>query len=435
MSKRKTTALVAAIALALAMGMAVLAGCSCSSTAASSSSASSSSGAGLTVPNVVSLTLNDAEKSIVSSGLAVGDVTRAASDTVPSGHVISQDPQALSEAKEGDKVNLVVSSGKEKPIDVTVPDLKGKTQSDAEKLLADANLVGVASNPEESDAVAPGQVFKQSIAAGTTVKEGTKVAFTVAIAPAEVTVPNVVGKTQDEAKSAITGAKLGFDHTTSYSDTVAEGKVISQSVAAGSKVKSGTTVSVVVSLGAKPPSDVKVPDVTTYSWQDAEAALLSAGLKARYTGDPEGVVVSQDVAAGTMVAPGTLVTVSLSGPEPPQNPVMNFVGNYGADRALIHVEAVGDSDAKITVEWSSSATEGSIWTMTGPFDANSLTVKYTGGVKVDYVYDGADKRTDTTVYTDGTGTFTFKDADALTVTWDDKKEHIADGMTFKYGAN
>ena len=433
MSNNRKAVLAAAIALVLALGMAVLAGCSCSS-AASSSSASSSSASALSVPNVVSLTQHDAEKAIVASGLAVGDVTRAASDTVPQGHVISQDPKALEPAKEGDKVNMVVSSGKEKPIDVKVPDLKGKTQADAEKLLADGNLVGVASNPEESDAVAPGQVFKQSIAPGTTVKEGTKVAFTVALAPSEATVPDVVGKTQDDAKQAITDAKLGFDHTSAYSDTVDEGKVISQSVAAGSKVKSGTTVSVVVSLGAKPVSDVKVPDVMTYSWQDAEAALLSAGLKARYTGDPNGHVVSQDVAAGTMVAPGTLVTVSLDSPEPEPNPIMNFVGNYGADRAVVHVEPLGDDKGKITVEWSSSAAEGSVWTMTGPFDPKSLTLQYKDGTKVDYVYDESGKRTETTVYTDGTGTFTFKDATDLTLTWDDKKENVAQGMTFVFGA-
>ena len=387
----------------------------------------------MTVPNVVSLTQNDAEKAITSAGLVVGDVTRAASNTVPSGHVISQDPAALAQAKAGDKVNFVVSSGKETPIDVTVPDLKGKTQAEAEKLLKDANLVGVASNPEESDAVSPGQVFKQSVEAGTTVKEGTKVAFTVALAPAESTVPYVVGKTQDDAKAAITDAKLGYDHTTAYSDSVAEGTVISQSIGAGSKVKSGTTVSVVVSLGAKPVSDVKVPDVATYSWQDAEAALLSAGLKARYTGDPNGYVVSQDVAAGTMVAPGTLVTVSLAGAEPPQNPIMNFIGNYSADRANITVEASGDDGAKITVEWGSSVNEGSRWTMTGTFDEKTLTVNYKDGTRIDYVYDDAEHVTETTVYTDGTGTFTFKDATELTLTWDDQKENVAKGMTFVYG--
>ena len=315
MSLAAKAALVTVVA-ALVVGALAMAGCSCSSStsAASKSSGSSMSASdALVVPNVVSLTQADADKALAAAGFAIGSVSQEASDTVPRGSVISQDPKAFTSAAKGAKVNIVVSSGKAAPKDVQVPDLKGKTQADAEKALADAKLVGVASNPEESTEVEPGQVFKQSVAAGTTVKEGTRVAFTVATAPALVTVPDVTGKVRDDAKSIIANAKLGFDYTVAYNDTVAENVVISQSVAAGTQVKSGTTVSVVVSLGPKPVSDVKVPDVSTFSWSDAEAALTSAGLQARYTGDPAGVVVAQDVAAGTMVAPGTLVTVTLGG--------------------------------------------------------------------------------------------------------------------------
>ena len=54
-------------------------------------------------------------------------------------------------------------------------------------------------------------------------------------------------------------------------------------------------------------------DFTAEEIADAEHALTSAGLQARYTGDPAGIVVAQDIAAGTMVAQGTMVTVMLSG--------------------------------------------------------------------------------------------------------------------------
>jgi len=195
-----------------------------------------------------------------------------------------------------------------------VPDLKGMTQADAEKALSDVGLVGVASNPEVSTDVAPGQVFKQSVNPGETVKEGTRVAFTVAMAPDQVAVPDVTGMMFEDAKASLSNANLGFDYTVAYNDNVPENRVITQSIAAGTMVASGTTVSVAISLGPTPQADVKVPDVTTYSWSDAEIALTSAGLQARYTGDPAGVVVSQDVAPGTMVAPGTLVTVTLGKP-------------------------------------------------------------------------------------------------------------------------
>ena len=267
----------------------------------------------VTVPNLVSLTHADADKALAASGLVLGTVKYEYSDTVPKGQVISQDPKALSQAKANDKVNLVFSSGSEAAKDVKVPDLTGKTKADAEKALEELKLVGVASNPETSDAVAPGCVFKQSVAAGTTVKEGTKVAFTTALAVNNVTVPDLSKKTKDAARDELTKAGLGFDYVVAYNDAAAD-TVFAQSVPAGTSVKAGTTVVVSVSLGAKPASNVKVPNLMTFSWSDAEAALKSAGLAARYTGDPAGTVVAQDIAANTEVKPGTLVTVTLALP-------------------------------------------------------------------------------------------------------------------------
>ena len=310
---------VAALMAAFIAGVFALSGCACSSNQPQSSTSASSGDVMYTVPNVVSLTQADARKAILASGLQVGTITNEPSDTVPLGSVISQDPAALTNAKANSKVNLVISSGKKEAQDVKVPDLKGMWQEDARKALSDAGLVGIAATPEESDEVQPGQVFKQSISAGATVKEGTKVAYTVALSPTETTVPGVIGMTRDDAKAAITNAKLSFDSTTAYSDSVEEGKVMGQSIAANTQVKQGTEVSVTVSLGPKPTQDVTVPDVTSYSWSDAQATLQSAGLAARYTGDPAGVVVSQDVAAGTKVAPNTLVRNRVRGPSLARN--------------------------------------------------------------------------------------------------------------------
>lgn len=332
MKTRKTTRRLLALVVAaiLACTTIALGGCtSCSSSQASSDEATTKEDTSkkktekkkekdekealkeYTVPNVVSLTQTDAEKAILASGLRMGKVAQEASETVPRGSVISQTPEPLTSAKADSAVDLVVSSGKPVAKNVKVPDLKGKTQAEAEKLLQEQKLVGVAATPQESSEVAPGQVFKQSIAAGTTVKEGARVEFTVALAPSTVKVPNVVGMTTEEAQAAITVVGLGFDYTTTYNDRVPSGKVVSQSVAADTSVKAGTTVSVVVSLGQKPEEKVSVPDVLTYSWHDAEATLESAGLAARYTGDPAGNVVAQDVDPGTMVEPNTLITVTL----------------------------------------------------------------------------------------------------------------------------
>lgn len=113
-----------------------------------------------------------------------------------------------------------------------------------------------------------------------------------------------------------------------------------------------------------------------------------------------------------------------------QNPVMNFVGPYACDRATVLVECQGESDAVFTVTWSTSATESSTWTMSGTLDTEKLTVNYTNGTRTDGVWADDGTGEETVAYTDGTGTFTFDDAGNLT--WNDEKEHIADGMTFAY---
>ena len=351
--------------------MLVVAGCassSSSSSASASASASASSGSSsstnleYTVPNVLSLTQADAEKAILASGLRVGNVTREASDTIPQGSVVSQDPKALTNAKANSTVNLVISTGKAEPKDVVVPDLKGKSQADAEKALADQGLVGVAANPEETSEVNPGLVFKQSVAAGSTAKEGTKVVFTVALSPSEVTVPNVVGMSRSDAKAAIEKAGLGFDYTVSYNDKVEKDKVVSQSVAAGGKLKSGMTLSVVVSLGAAPEQDIEVPNVISFTWSDAAAALDSAGLAARYTGDPDGVVTSQDVAAGTKVAPRTLVTVTLTKPVeyvivPDLVGLSVTAADVVTDEAGLALEVSGGFSGTVISQWPSAGTQ------------------------------------------------------------------------------
>ncbi len=267
-----------------------------------------------TVPHVVSLTQADAEKAILASGLQVGKVTTKESDTVPLGNVISQSPNGLTRAKANSKVDLVVSSGKAQKKDVQVPNLIGKTQDQANEALKKVGLVPVAADPEETTQAKAGRVFKQSIEAGAKVKEGSKVTFTIALAPSKSTVPNVVGLASEDARTALANSGLGSATTTSYSDKVAADRVISQSIPSGSEVKTGTTISICVSLGPKPAEKVSVPDVIGYSWSDAEAAIRSAGLAVRYTGDPAGKVVDQDIDAGTQVDPNTLVTLTLVSP-------------------------------------------------------------------------------------------------------------------------
>ena len=113
-----------------------------------------------------------------------------------------------------------------------------------------------------------------------------------------------------------------------------------------------------------------------------------------------------------------------------QNPVMNFIGNYGCGRAGMLVEAGSGNEARFTVTWGSSAWEASEWTMSGELDTETLTVAYSDCVRTDRTYaeDGSVAE-EIKVYQDGSGTITF-DPDDYSLTWQDDVQNIAQDMVF-----
>ena len=257
------------------------------------------------------LEVKDAQRLLENAGLKLGEVLYDNSDTVQSGLVISQKPEALAKENAGAKVSLTVSLGKKAPDKVAVPNLIGLNQTDAEKAISNAGLIGVPGDPVVSSDVAPGLVCQQSIAAGTQVDEGTQIAFATALEDNKVSVPDLVGEPFEGASSALTNLGLGFDKSTSYSDSFDEGIVMSQSVDFGVEVPKGTIVTLCVSLGPAPAQQVEVPDVYTYTLDDAAKALESAGLDYRYTGEEDGTVIAMNPDAGTTVDEGTVVSLRL----------------------------------------------------------------------------------------------------------------------------
>ncbi|MBQ6397415.1 MAG: hypothetical protein IJI06_04615 [Oscillospiraceae bacterium] len=116
-----------------------------------------------------------------------------------------------------------------------------------------------------------------------------------------------------------------------------------------------------------------------------------------------------------------------------QNPVMNFVGVYGAGKGSILVEAEGERGAKITVTWANGAAEKSQWSMSGEFDEETLSVAYSNCTKTDLVFtDDVSDPVETVVYTDGTGRIVFA-GERYALSWEDDQEHIADGTAFLGG--
>ena len=155
---------------------------------------------------------------------------------------------------------------------------------------------------------------------------------------AQVTVPNVVGQTQSAATSALTGAGLTVGAVTMQSSsTVAAGSVISESPTAGTRVASGSAVTLVVSTGSPGPAQVTVPNVVGQTQAAATSAITGAGLtmgavtQQSSSTVASGSVISESPTAGTMVASGSAVSfvVSSGAPPPAPVPVPNVVGGGG----------------------------------------------------------------------------------------------------------
>ena len=122
-----------------------------------------------------------------------------------------------------------------------------------------------------------------------------------------VTVPNVVGKTQAAASSALTSVLLTTGTITqAYSSTVASGNVISQSPASGTSVASGSAVNLTVSKGPSLVQMVIVPNISGLASYPAFIALYMSGLQVgsityEMNSLPYGQIIRTIPAAGTSV--------------------------------------------------------------------------------------------------------------------------------------
>lgn len=139
-----------------------------------------SSGVGeFSVPDVKGLDETSAINKLQDNGFKYSR-DYANSDTVASGQVISQTPDAGAKAKKGDSISIVVSQGK---APVVVPKVVGKSETDARNELSGAGLTVTSVTKENSDTVAAGNVISQSIADGKYVDAGSNISLVISDGP------------------------------------------------------------------------------------------------------------------------------------------------------------------------------------------------------------------------------------------------------------
>ena len=170
--------------------------------------------------------------------------------------VTATDPAAGQAVPKGSKVRVNVSSG---PKIASVPGVVGLSIQDA---TAKLNADGFNPNPSFVDSTAPqGQVVSQSPAPGTSEPQGTSVKLSVSNGPPQVTVPDVVGYTSQQAVSTLDAAGFQVQQQYQATDASQDNIVQRQSPAGNAQAPQGSTVVIVV--GQPSPGPPPPPPTTT----------------------------------------------------------------------------------------------------------------------------------------------------------------------------
>jgi len=232
-------------------------------------------------------------------------------DTVPRGTVVGTKPGGHSQVRRHAKITLLISLG---PKLYKLPDVRGKSQDDAMSLLGQAHA-DVTTTEHFDDSVPKGNAIGTDPAAGQQVRANTPVTLIMSSGPELKDVPDVTGNDQNDATNTLQNAGFEVNVVQKFSDSVDEGKVISQDPPGGQQLAKGRTVTITVSQGAQ---TVTVPDIASGTRAgDARKTLQDAGLKVKIrpvlgggnSGDDSRQVISMDPPSGTDVHRGDTITL------------------------------------------------------------------------------------------------------------------------------
>ena len=205
-----------------------------------------------TVPPIQGLSVESATQLLAPLGLQLVIFEVRNDPLVPLNQIITQDPLANEQVRSGSPISVVVSGGTGGS---NIPNIEGQVSSAAEQLLKSSpyNFV-VTITAEPSTTVEKGRAIRTDPVIGTPLPAGSPIALIVSSGSPTVVVPDVTGKTEGEAQTAINAAGLITDikYQNVPAGDVNDGRVISQSREAQSAVAPGTKVTLVIGKSTTP---------------------------------------------------------------------------------------------------------------------------------------------------------------------------------------
>ena len=204
------------------------------------------------VPRFVGKTLEQARAEAEGLGLVIEEGDLVYSPDQEEGLITSQNPAAGSKVSEGKVITVNISKGKK---DGVVPKIEGMDYEEAKAYLESFGFKMGPGVTVQSH-LPKGVIVSQSVPYGTSAKSGTEINVEISDGKGKemVKVPNLIGKTPDEANSLLSAAGLSTNGTVVYEEVegMAQNLVFWQSVAPDTEVEAGSAIDYKVSKGTKP---------------------------------------------------------------------------------------------------------------------------------------------------------------------------------------
>lgn len=269
----------------------------------------------IAIPDVAGQTVAEAKATLKKANFEIGEEKTEASEKVEEGRIIRTDPGAGTGRKEGTKINLVVSSGKQS---FQISNYVGRKSSDViaelkEKKVPD-NLIKI--EAEESNESEAGTVLKQSLPEGTTydLSKATQIVLTVAKKATTIQLGNYIGRNSTEVISELKQKKVPENLIKIEEEESSEsepGTIMKQSPGAGTTYDVSKPTQIVLTV-AKKVTSVAMPSYIGSSLEFTKNNLIQiVGIKEANievvevttapAGSAEGMVVEQSPRAGEKV--------------------------------------------------------------------------------------------------------------------------------------
>lgn len=278
----------------------------------------------------------------------------------------------------------------------TVPDLVGKTEEEAKTLANDAHL-GVQMAGEEASDQEKGRISRQETAEGTQVEANTTVKYWVSTGTAQVTIPDLDGRTGIDAQQTLEDLGLQVNVQKEYSDTddngyalVDPGYVYNVEPAAGTSVQAGSSVTLTVSRGVDYGDNAEVPSVVGMTKDDALTTLgkfIDIQITEQQSTEAAGTVIAQDPEAYAAADPDQPISITISsGDKAPSTDSAASADSTASTDSTASADSTASTDSTVSTTTSTADVNANTgWKCTQTLDTPS---GYNGGaIRLELIQD------------------------------------------------